>query len=211
MGLTNVDLDRIDGSSGSISTASINNIKNSASVSTNIVLNSDGTTTLTPSNIIKSGTAVASTSGTAIDFTGIPSWVKRITVMFDGVSLSGSNNLLLQLGTSGGITSTNYSYFTDSWFSSGTIGGSNSTTGSGFLLGDASLSTSAWNGHIVITNINSNIWVASGVFSSAVVGSAYLGQTSGRVSLSSALTRVRVAASGADTFTAGTINLLWEG
>ena len=34
-------------------------------------------------------TAVASTSGTSIDFTGLPSWVKRITVMFVGVSTSG--------------------------------------------------------------------------------------------------------------------------
>jgi hypothetical protein len=205
-----------------MSTLKTTQIAHPSSASNNLVLASDGSATIATLNsttitgttiqgVIKSGTAVASTSGTAIDFTGISSWVKRITVMFDGVSLSGSNNLLLQLGTSGGITSTNYSYFTDSWFSSGTIGGSNSTTGSGFLLGDASLSTSAWNGHIVITNINSNIWVASGVFSSAVAGSAYMGQSSGRVSLSSALTRVRVAASGADTFTAGTINLLWEG
>jgi hypothetical protein len=174
-----------------------------------------GTQTLTNKTIqggaITSGTAVASTSGTAIDFTGLSSWVKRITVMLDEVSLSGSNSLLVQLGTSGGVISTNYSYFTDSWFSSGTIGGSNSTTGSGFLLGDASLSTSVWSGHIVITNISSNIWVASGVFSSALVGSAYMGQTSGRVSLASVLTRVRVAATGADTFTAGTINIFYEG
>ena len=32
---------------------------------------------------ITSATAVASTSGTSIDYTGIPSWVKRITVMFN--------------------------------------------------------------------------------------------------------------------------------
>jgi len=49
---------------------------------------------------IVSGTAVASTSGTSIDFTSIPSWVKRITVMFNGVSTNGSSNLLVQLGTS---------------------------------------------------------------------------------------------------------------
>ena len=32
------------------------------------------------------GTAVASTSGTSIDFSSIPSWVKRVTVMFNGSS-----------------------------------------------------------------------------------------------------------------------------
>jgi len=31
-------------------------------------------------------------SGTAVDFTGIPSWVKRITVMFSGVSTNGWAN-----------------------------------------------------------------------------------------------------------------------
>ena len=46
---------------------------------------------------IVSGTAVASTSGTSIDFTSIPSWVKRITVMFNGVSLTGTDALLIQL------------------------------------------------------------------------------------------------------------------
>jgi len=54
MALTNVNLNRIDGSVGSISTASISNIKNPNSASNNVVLNNDGTTTLTPSNIIKS-------------------------------------------------------------------------------------------------------------------------------------------------------------
>ena len=53
----------------------------------------------TPSgSIITSMTAQASTSGTSIDFTSIPSWVKRITVMFNGVSTNGSNNLLIQIG-----------------------------------------------------------------------------------------------------------------
>ena len=48
---------------------------------------------------ITSGTAVASTSGTSIDFTSIPSWVKRITVMFSGVSLSGTSSIYIQIGS----------------------------------------------------------------------------------------------------------------
>ena len=59
--------------------------------------------------VLTSGTAVASTSGTSIDFTGLPSWVKRITVIFNGVSLSGSSNLLIQLGT-GSTTYTTSGY-----------------------------------------------------------------------------------------------------
>ena len=56
---------------------------------------------------IVSGTAQNSTSGTAIDFTGIPSWVKRITVMFNGVSTNGTSNLLLQIGA-GSVTTSGY-------------------------------------------------------------------------------------------------------
>jgi hypothetical protein len=68
-----------------MSTLSTTNLKNPSSGSNNVVLSTDGTTTIAaPSNIIKSGTAVASTSGTSIDFTSIPSWVKRVTVMFRG-------------------------------------------------------------------------------------------------------------------------------
>jgi len=55
------------------------------------------------------GTAVASTSGTSIDFTAIPAWVERITVMFQGVSTSGTSFVLVQLGT-GSTTYTTSGY-----------------------------------------------------------------------------------------------------
>lgn len=58
--------------------------------------------------VITSSTAVASTSGTSIDFTGIPSWVKRITVMLSGVSTNGSSAVQIQLGTSSGATVSGY-------------------------------------------------------------------------------------------------------
>jgi hypothetical protein len=54
------------------------------------------------------GTVQATTSGTSKDFTDIPSWVKKITVVFSGVSLSGTAQLLVQLGTSGGLQTTSY-------------------------------------------------------------------------------------------------------
>jgi len=71
-----------------------------------IPFSTDGTT-YTPTDKIVSGTA-ATVSGTSVDFTGIPSWVKRITVMFIGVSTSGTSNILVQLGDSGGVETTGY-------------------------------------------------------------------------------------------------------
>jgi len=53
--------------------------------------------------VLTSGTAAASTSGTAIDFTSIPSWVKRITVMLSGVSTNSTSLVQLQLGDAGGF------------------------------------------------------------------------------------------------------------
>lgn len=53
---------------------------------------------------ITQGTAQNTTSGTTSDFTGIPSWAKKIIVMINGISTSAvSSTFMLQLGTSGGI------------------------------------------------------------------------------------------------------------
>ena len=204
MGLTNVDLDRIDGSSGSISTASINNIKNSASVSNNIVLNSDGTTTLTPSNIIKSGTAAASTSGTSIDFTGIPSWVKRITVMFNGVSTSGTSAVVIRLGTGSTPTYTASGYL-------GTVGAVNFNTG--FQLDDIGNAAGVRHGAGQILLLNPNTFIYSFTGSggrSDSAGAQYA--AGGSISLGAVATAIRITTvNGTDAFDAGTINILYEG
>ena len=189
-----------------MSTINTTNLKNPSSGSNNVVLNADGTSTLTPSNIIKSGTAVASTSGTSIDFTGIPSWVKRVTVMFDGVSTNSNSLKLLQLGDSGGIETTGY---TSGAFMDAVR---YSTSTSGFVLSVATNSSNAETmfGAIVLTNVTSNTWVAQGVFHmpTYTVGNS----AAGAKTLSGTLDRVRITTvNGTDTFDAGTINILYEG
>jgi hypothetical protein len=77
---------------------------------------------------ITSGTAVASTSGTSIDFTSIPSWVKRITVMFNGVSTSGTSAKIIQLGDSGGVETSGY-------IGTGTVVGNGSGTSTAMSSG----------------------------------------------------------------------------
>jgi hypothetical protein len=151
------------------------------------------------------GTAVASTSGTSIDFTSIPSWVKRVTVMFNGVSISGSSQFLIQLGTSGGVTTTGYAgsgvRFASTASAAGTI-----TTGAYFV----NITATTYSGAIVFTNITGNAWTWIGELGTPN-SSEFLGLTSGGVTLASALTRARITTSGGtDTFTAGTINILYE-
>ena len=154
-------------------------------------------------SLITSGTAVASTSGTSIDFTGIPSWVKRITVMFNGVSTSGTSDLIVQIG-SGSIDATGYSSATMRISAAATF-----TTGFG-VTGGANSAAYLLGGAIQLLTIGSNIWVASGATGSSSAGTAY---PSGgyKSALSGTLDRVRITTvAGTDTFDAGSINILYE-
>jgi len=152
---------------------------------------------------IVSGTAVASTSGTSIDFTSIPSWVKRITVMFGGVSTNSTSNLLVQLGYQSPVTSTGY-VSTCAYNGNGTLQSANSTAG--FVIVTQNASQTVY-GQLIISLIGSNIWVASGNITNSTTASSML---SGGVTLSGTLDRVRVTSVTPDTFDAGSINILYE-
>ena len=151
---------------------------------------------------ITSGTAVASTSGTSIDFTGLPSWIKRVTVMFNGVSTSGASIVLIQLGTgSTTFTTTGYS-------SSGSTNATLAAQTTGFATGGAGTAAYARSGSFVIQNISGNILVCNGVLGDPTAITHYGG---GSISLAAALTAVRITTvNGTDTFDAGSINILYE-
>jgi hypothetical protein len=152
-----------------------------------------------------SGTAVTA-SGTSIDFTGIPSTAKRITVMFSGVSTSGTSNIQIQIG-SGSITSSSY-VGSGSFVSSGGTGAANLTSGFAVTLSVASGNT--YQGIATICLLGSNTWAYSGVYGRGDSAATYY---AGGVSpaLSGTLDRVRITtANGTDTFDAGTINIMWE-
>ncbi len=153
--------------------------------------------------LLQSGTAVASTSGTSINFTSIPSWVKRITVMLSGVSTNGTSIPLIQIG-SGSVTTTGYSGST--W----TANTSNSSSTAGLLLGGTSGATYSYNGLAILTLLNSstNAWVLS-TFGGGVNLGSFVGASNN--TLSGALDRVRITTvNGTDTFDAGTVNILYE-
>jgi hypothetical protein len=154
-----------------------------------------------------SGTAVASTSGTSIDFTSIPSWAKRITIMLSSVSTSGTSSLRFQLGDSGGIENTGYASNALTSSTSAAINTANSTAG--FDGGSIASSSNVLNGALVLTNVTSNTWVCQGSISNT--GDSRFMSISGGKSLSDTLTQVRVTtANGTDTFDAGSINILYE-
>lgn len=165
-----------------------------------------GTVTLNAS-LISAGTAVNSTSGTAIDFTSIPSWVKRITIMFNGISLSGSSSLLVQLG-SGSVQTTGY---VSGWAGAQTnVGAVASGTVTNGFNHNAPGAAAATHGGIVFTNVTGNTWVGMGS-TTYTSGNATTGTTAGSVSLGGVLDRVRLTtANGTDTFDSGSVNILYE-
>ena len=160
-------------------------------------------------NSLTSGTAVASTSGKTIDFTNIPSWAKRITIMLSGISTAGASDLSIQIGTASGIETTGYS-------GAGGYGGTSATVWNSiaFVLSDNITAAQAHSGIATLCLLGSNTWVESGTLAaSASYGPAYSGGTK---TLAGTLDRIRLTtttsagASGIDTFDAGTINIMYE-
>jgi hypothetical protein len=153
------------------------------------------------------GTAVATTSGTRIDFTSLPSWVRRITVVFTSVSTSGISPVQIQLGDSGGIETTGYTGTAVSIISTNTLNIASYTSGA-VLIGV--LATTVRSGSMVITNIDGNQWQFSSI--NANDDSGYLGWASAIKTLSATLDRVRLTTvNGTDTFDAGLVNIIYEG
>lgn len=153
---------------------------------------------------IASGTAVTAT-GTSIDFTGIASWVKRITVMFSGVSTNGTSEYICRLGTSGGIATSSYDAMRGSTNSTNPTSTSRRTDAFPLV---AAVATSTYQGSFVITKLTSNTWTAAGVISD---NTSLISMSSGYAALSGALTQIRITTvNGTDTFDAGSINILYE-
>lgn len=149
------------------------------------------------------GTIVNTTSGTAIDFTSIPSWVKRVTLLLNRVSTSGTSNLLVQLGA-GSVQNTGY------------LSNANSPTNpiatstAGFLVTAYTVAANTQSGRITFETLGSNIWVASGISAFDVANNSSF--SGGSVTLSGTIDRLRfTTVNGTDTFDAGSVNILYEG
>ena len=147
------------------------------------------------------GTAQTTTSGTAINFTGIPSWVDRVTIMLSGVSTSGTSNIQIQ----GGAGSVDTSGYTSSAVSTtATV----TASSAGFAVTGALAATDSLFGKITLELVGSNAWVSTGLLRQNTGQVAYSG---GGKTFSGALDRIRITTvNGTDTFDAGTINILYE-
>jgi len=158
-------------------------------------------------NLLTLATQQASTSGTSIDFTGIPAGTRRVTVMLNGVSTNGTSPPMVQIGDAGGVETSGYL---------GGVSGISSAVASathsgGINLMDASGAAVVLYGSITFDLMDAATftWAARGTVGRTDVAATYV--TAGTKSLSAVLDRVRVTTvGGTDTFDAGTINISYE-
>ena len=146
-------------------------------------------------------------SGTAIDFTGIPSGVKVLHVGFWNISTnSASLELVVQLGDSGGIEATGYDSCKGIIASTGYA--SDAAT-EGFIFTHASAIANTFSGSMTIRRMDTLSWIASAaVKRAAPVGGIV---AAGAKTLTGTLDRIRVTSTtGAATFDSGWITLQYE-
>jgi hypothetical protein len=153
---------------------------------------------------ITSDTAQTTTSGNTKSFTGIPTWVNRVTVMLNGVSTAAGSDIYIRIGPVAGVETTGY----DSAVSYGgsSVNVTSSTTFSFLVPGAGSGAAYVFNGHAILTRVSGNIWVMSSNIVSTGTNSYYV--ASSTKTLAGALSVLSVITAG--TFDAGSINIFYE-
>jgi hypothetical protein len=168
----------------------------------------DGTPTFLRGGMVL-GTAVATTSGTSIDFTGIPSWVKRITVSLSGVSTNGTSTVQLQIGA-GSVQTTGYA--SGSTQSASGVAAAITVINTGMYVAVPTAANMTAHGAAVFTLLNAatGLWAYSSNTTDDTNGRNWA--SAGSKTLSGTLDRIRLTTvNGTDTFDAGSVNILYEG
>ena len=158
-------------------------------------------------NVITLGTPTATTSGTSHDYTGIPSGTKKISIMIDGVSTSGTSVPIIQLGDSGGIETSGYKGAASALYT----GTATANHSSGFAFRDAWAAANIVHGLLILTlmDTTNNTWVINGNIGYSNL--AFNMVLAGSKSLTSELTQIRLTTvGGTDTFDAGSFNIQYE-
>jgi hypothetical protein len=152
---------------------------------------------------INYGTPVTA-SGTAVDFTGIPTWAQRVIITVSQLSTNGTSLLLVQLGDSDGFETTGYTGCTQR-------GATFTAYTAGFILDNGGGAAYASRGRFVLELMNApnNLWIFNGAI--GITGAAFTANGTGEKSLTGVLNSIRITTvNGTDTFDSGTINIKWE-
>jgi hypothetical protein len=169
--------------------------------------------TVSASNLTRA-TSVATTSGTSIAFHNIPASARRISLLFDQVSLDASVEMIIQLGTgtqaSPTWVTTNYLGARGYSFYNNTASSEGSVSEIGFRF-NYSTNTFSSSGIVTLGNLTGNTWVESGVITGGTSGSFSIFSSGGVKDVGATLTQVRVTSlSGTANFDNGQMTIMYE-
>lgn len=150
----------------------------------------------------------SSSTNTALEFTTIPSWVKRITVMLSSLSTTGTAINILQLGTGATPTYVTTGYAgTNMSLNNGNTPNVQSYS-TGVIFSDAQAAGDTVIGNLIIANVTGNKWNISGNVSTS---NTRCGLQTCTVDLGAVLTALRIySGSATEYWDAGTMNILYE-
>jgi hypothetical protein len=152
------------------------------------------------------GTSVATTSGSSVTFTNIPSWVKRVTVIPYTVSSNGTSHIQVRLGSGGTLLTSGYTGYSSIVYTGVAI--QRDTDGFPIYY---DTNTFQLSGNLVFTNPTGNLWVCSGVGTSSGGSPTFTWNTGGFVTLSGQLNIIGIVTqNGTDTFDNGSVNIIYE-
>jgi hypothetical protein len=144
-------------------------------------------------------TEVVTTSGTVVDWTGLPADVHEIIIKARNISQSAADSFLVQLGTSGGFETTGYT-------SASQLSSTSVFSTSGFIVFD-NATANIQNFTMCIRRVGStNLWVADGTQIIRTL-SGFAGVFAGEKTLAGVLTQVRLRLVGSANFDAGAVSL----
>lgn len=151
------------------------------------------------------GTEQATTSGTVFEFTGLPTWVQKISVIFNEVSLSGGDDFLVQLSTGGVFVTTGYLSTSNSMNQASGTTGASSTAG---MLVYSGLGANVCSGIMTLVRVNaSHTWINSHAVKRATT---LISTGGGSLALATVLDGIRITRTGTNTFDAGSVNIMYE-
>ena len=149
------------------------------------------------------GTALNPSGTISAQFSFIPSWARRITILLQGISTNGTNNIGFRIGSNAGDESTGYTSGCTTISSTP----SNSTATDQFIIDNAVATSSVLTGSVILTNISGNTWISASQLNNA--GISKVGNGSKTIT-GGVLDRVILWAGG-NSFDAGSVNIIYEG
>lgn len=209
--INELDTEKLSSAAGAVTDTNLNSIITAGTIGDNasipvVTYTAKGRISSVSSALkITQSTVQNSTSGTSIDFTGIPTWAKRVSIVLAGVSTSGTSTVIIQLGSTT-FTTTGYTGASDNQASGG---GTATAFTSGLGLERTAAAAYVRQGIATFINITGNRWVGTYIGSSTGTVTVEFGST--EITLAGVLDRVRITTSGGtDTFDAGQINVVFE-